>query len=339
MESNNQALIDLLSSSGMDLSGVVDLVIAGPILLTLISVGIYALSVANNRADARRAKMVRMISESARTSYSRSNKAELLARMAPKTQVVGIRGAFLKGSEAVLRLLNFNRLETEKKLIQSGDRDLNAISVYIIKRGMGMVLGLFGTWFLLTPMLGMDGMLRIGLSIGAVFGGGIFVDAGLDRAVKSRRSRIAVELPVLLDLLTIYLEAGAGFDVALARGSNALRHSFPTASAEIGHLRAELEYTVDRTKTMREFAERLGTPVARTFVAIVLQAEQRGSAIAPALRTLARESRKQAMAEVERKAQKIPTMMQLPMFVFILPAIFAAVIGPAVIEAMTKFGY
>ncbi len=70
----------------------------------------------------------------------------------------------------------------------------------------------------------------------------------------------------------------------------------------------------------------------------MVQAERRGNAIAPSLRSLAREARKEVMAEIEKKAQKIPTMMQLPMFLFILPAIFAAVIGPAAIQIINQFG-
>jgi len=73
-------------------------------------------------------------------------------------------------------------------------------------------------------------------------------------------------------------------------------------------------------------------------VAIVVQSERRGNAVAPALRNLAREARKEVMTDVEKRAQKIPTMMQLPMFMFILPAIFAAVIGPAVVQVITEFG-
>jgi tight adherence protein C len=89
---------------------------------------------------------------------------------------------------------------------------------------------------------------------------------------------------------------------------------------------------------LREFGERMATQTAKTFVAIVVQSERRGNAIAPSLRRLARDARLEVISEIEKKAQKIPTVMQLPMFLFILPAIFMSVIGPAVVQVVKQVG-
>jgi tight adherence protein C len=134
------------------------------------------------------------------------------------------------------------------------------------------------------------------------------------------------------------MESGAAFDIALARASHALRISFPTAASEIYFLRRDLEMSVERERTLREFGERMATQTAKTFVAIVVQSERRGNAIAPSLRRLARDARLEVISEIEKKAQKIPTVMQLPMFLFILPAIFMSVIGPAVVQVVKQVG-
>jgi tight adherence protein C len=137
--------------------------------------------------------------------------------------------------------------------------------------------------------------------------------------------------------LTIYLEAGQPLDASLGRASRALEKSFEVVAEEAAFLIKDLDLSVDREKTLNEFGERLNTNTAVTFVNIVVQSERRGNAIAPSLRTLAKESRKEVIMDIERKAQKLPTMMQLPMFMFILPSIFASVIGPAAIQIMQTF--
>lgn len=332
------ALNAFVARMGGDVSSIVDLAIVLPVALFVISMVIYVVSVASSKVAARRIKLAKSLMFGPTRRVNQATQAEILAKLAPKADAVGFKAYATRMSELVLLLFRFNRRETEKKLIQAGERDANAISRYILRRGVGMVVGPLVVWFGIGPLLGLQGLMLYGLALGAVMGGGIVVDAGLDRAVKSRRNRIANDMPVFMDLLTIYLEAGGSFDVALARGANALRKSFPTVANEVAFLRSELEVSVDREKTLREFSDRLGTAVARTFVSIIIQSERRGNAIAPALRSLARESRKQVMADIERRAQKIPTVMQLPMFLFILPAIFGAVIGPAVVQAIARFG-
>jgi len=328
-----------LEAIGLPVVLILEYAIFGPVVLFGVTMALYAVSAHQRKKRISLDKIAQGILSGARKRSTSLSQQELANRLRPKVEEGSATArSLLQISETLLKLVNFNKEETRYKLIQSGQRDPRALSRYILARGMAMLVGPFLLWLAAGQILGFTGVLQVGVSLIGIMVGGIVVDVRLDRAVSSRRSKIFSELPVMLDLLTIYLESGQSFDVSLSRASVALRVSFPTAASEIMYLRRDLETTVDREKTLREFSARMGTQVARTFVAIVVQAERRGNAIAPSLRTLAREARKEVMSEIEKKAQKIPTMMQLPMFMFILPAIFASVIAPAIIEIMTKFG-
>lgn len=328
-----------LEALGVPTEVVLEYAIFGPIVLFLVTIGLYAVSTKQRKNRMALDKIARGILSGARKRSTSLSQQEIAERLRPKEEDSGTTvQSLMKISEILLRLVNFNKEETRYKLIQAGQRDPKALSRYILQRGMGMMIGPILLWIMAGTLLGFSGVLQVGVALVGILVGGIVVDVSLDKRVAARRSKIHTELPVLLDLLTIYLEAGQSFDVSLARASVALKVSFPTAAAEILFLRRDLETTVNREKTLREFSSRMNTQVARTFVAIVIQAERRGNAIAPSLRTLAREARKEVNSDIEKKAQKIPTMMQLPMFMFILPSIFAAVIAPAAIEIMNKFG-
>lgn len=328
-----------LDRLGFPVELILEFAIFGPVVLFIATVALYGVSTYQRRLRLAQERIARGILSGARKRSTTLSQQEIAARLRPKEEnASSTQKSLLQISEILLKLVNFDKEETRYKLIQAGQRDPRALSRYIIQRGMGMIVGPIVLWFLAGMLLGLGGFLQLGIALVGVLVGGIIVDVQLDKAVAKRRTQISNELPVLLDLLTIYLEAGQSFDISLARASAALKVSFPTAATEIFHLRQDLETSVDREKTLREFASRIGTQTSRTFVAIVVQSERRGNAIAPSLRTLARESRKEVISEIEKKAQKIPTLMQGPMFLFILPSIFAAVIAPAAVQIMDQFG-
>lgn len=327
----------IISALGLPPELIGELVLLVPIALFGFTLSSYVVSSRVNARAERRQKVARNIMAGARRRVSGLTQEEILARLRPREedQKTTTR-TLISVSEALLKLANFDKEATRKRLVAAGERDPRALSRYIIKRGMAMMIGPVAMFFV-APAVGFSGLMQIGLAVAGAVVGGILVDVTLDRAISTRRARMFEELPVLLDMLTIYIEAGAAFDIALARASQSLKSAFPTAAAEIYNLRRDLEMSVNRERTLREFSERINSQTARTFVAIIIQSERRGNPIAGALRTLARDARREAVMSVEQKAQKIPTLMQLPMLLFILPAIFASVLGPAVIQVMTTF--
>jgi tight adherence protein C len=328
--------LEFIDSFGISFGVVVDYARFAPFAIMAIAIVSFFYSNIQRMQEEARERMAERLRHAGTTGNRGLTAAELAQRIAPDNKEEGARKTLVNIAEIILKIAKFDRKETERKLIQSGDRDPRAISRYILQRGTAMAVAPIFGWLVL-PALGMGGMMQVAGSLICVLAGGILVDIRLDKALKKRREAVASEFPVLMDLLTIYLEAGQAFDVALARASVALGVSFPTAAEEVGFLRQDLEMSVDRERTLREFGQRLNNGSASTFVSIVIQAERRGNAIAPALRTLAKESRKEVMQDIEKKAQKLPTLMQGPMFIMILPAIFLSVIGPAIVQIMIQF--
>lgn len=329
-----ESILITLSELGMPLASLSRYWIFMPVFLFVITIVLYVVSTRQRKLRIHLDVIARGILSGARRRSQGLTMAEIEARLRNgEEEESSTTKSLISISEFLLKLVNFNKQETQFKLLQAGNRDPRALTRYIIRRGIGMMIAPVILW-LLMGYLGFSGAIQIAVALTGILVGGIIVDVQLDKAVAARRARIYVELPVLLDLLTIYLDAGQGFDVSLARASVSLKTSFPTAAAEIYHLRQDLEVTIDRRRTLREFGARMGTQVARTFMSIVIQSEARGNDVGPALRSLAKEARKEVNATIEAKAQKIPTLMQLPMFVFILPAILASVLAPVVLQVI-----
>lgn len=322
-----------LRSLGLNVEQALQISLVFPVVLLVVSLIAFTNALRRQNLEERKQSMLQRIVSQSRKRRAGLTPEEIAARLNPRAALAKNKSLSVRLAEMALKLVNFDREETEKKLIQSGDRDPRAISRYILQRGLGMVLAPLGFWFLL-PMLGIDGLFRIVLSFGGILAGGIFVDAQLDRALAARKLRLSNQMPVFLDILVIYLEAGQSVDGAFMRAASALEVSFPDIADEVRHLRKDLDMSVDREKTLREFANRVGTDTAKTFVSIIIQSERRGNPVSGSMRVLAKEARKEVLIAIEQKAQKLPTLMQLPMFVFILPAIFLSVISPAVIQIM-----
>ena len=324
---------DFLRSLGLNVEQALQFSIAIPFVLFVVSILVFFSAIRRQKSEERKQSMLSRIVKQSRSRTTALTPEEIAARLNPRAAEAAKKSAAVKMAELALKLVNFDREETEKKLVQAGDRDPRAISRYILQRGAGMALAPLLFWSVL-PMLGIEGIFRLVISLGGILAGGIFVDAQLDRKLAARKSALSNQMPVFLDILVIYLEAGQAIDQAFVKAASALSVSFPDISDEVAHLRKELDMSVDRERTLRDFATRVGTDTAKTFVSIIIQSERRGSAVSSSMRVLAKEARKEVLIGIEQKAQKLPTLMQLPMFVFILPAIFLAVISPAVIQIM-----
>lgn len=331
----SQQTAEFIRSFGISESALFSFAKIFPFLIIIVAVISFYCSNMLRMKQESREKIAAKLKVAATNSSRGLTAAEIAKRIAPQADDEGGRKFLVSVAESLLKIAKFDRKATEVKLRQSGDRDPRAISRYILQRGAGMAIAPFFGWLMFSS-LGFSSSMQVVGSLVCVLAGGIIVDIRLDKALKERRERMATEFPVFLDLLTIYIGSGQAFDTALAKASSALGVSFPTASEEVMFLRQDLDLSVDRKKTLREFAERINSEIAKTFVSIVIQAERRGNETTPAIRVLAKDARQGVILDIERKAQKLPTLMQLPMFLFILPAIFMSVIGPAAIEIADK---
>lgn len=152
----------------------------------------------------------------------------------------------------------------------------------------------------------------------------------------SRKEKILVALPDMLDLLYVSVEAGLAFDMAMKKASEKMRGPL---SDEISRALLDISKGREREESMRAMAARSKVDDLTAFVTSVIQAEQLGSNIANVLRIQSvtmRQSRRQRAQEL---AAKIPVKMLFPLVFFLFPALFVVILGPAAInifETMSK---
>ena len=182
-------------------------------------------------------------------------------------------------------------------------------------------------------MLGMGTSARIGVAViaGIVgwFGPNLYLyQKGYDRSLKMQR-----ELPDAIDLLTISVEAGLGFDAALQQV--AIKTEGPLAD-EFSRVLREMRIGSGRSGSLRAMAERTNVPELKTFVAAMVQADAFGIPIGQVLRIQSIEIRTKRRQRAEERAQQVPVKITVPLIFFILPTLFIAVMGPAVISIMNE---
>jgi tight adherence protein C len=173
----------------------------------------------------------------------------------------------------------------------------------------------------------------------AAAGGGVLGDytpnlylyqKGHDRTEKMQRA-----LPDALDLLSISVEAGLGFDAAL---SQVARNTEGPLAQELARVLQEMQIGLGRSAALRALGERSTLPDLRSFTSAMVQADSFGIPIGQVLRVQSAEIRLKRRQRAEEQAQKVPVKIMIPLVLFILPCLFIAVIGPAIIRMMSTFG-
>lgn len=151
---------------------------------------------------------------------------------------------------------------------------------------------------------------------------------------QKREALMRNALPDALDLLTISVEAGLGFDAAVGRVA---RNTQGPLSQEFARLLQEMQIGMGRTEAMRSMAERTSLPDLKSFCSAMVQADALGIPVARVLRIQAKEMRVKRRQRAEEKAQQVPVRIMIPLVLFILPCLFIVIIGPAGIQIADTF--
>lgn len=200
--------------------------------------------------------------------------------------------------------------------------------------GLKVLLAIVPGFLVLISILGQPSLMKI-LFLAAVVSLGWFVpDVLLAGRADRRLQAITLELPDVLDQLTISVEAGLGFEAALARVAQS--RSGPL-SEEIGRTMQDIQLGKRRADALDGLAERAATNDVRHFVLALRQAEKMGVPLARTLRIQADEARVKRRMRAEEAAYKLPIKMIFPLAVCILPVLFIVVLGPAILQLSRMF--
>jgi tight adherence protein C len=176
-----------------------------------------------------------------------------------------------------------------------------------------------------------------GLLLGGVIGAplGFFgPDIVLYDVSERRQDRIRRTMPDILDVLTVSVEAGLGFDAALAQIT---RYGRGPLAGEFARVLQEMQIGRARVDALRALASRTSVSELKAFCAIVVQASELGVPIANVLREQAREMRIRRRQRAEELAQKVPVKILFPLIFCLFPALFIVVLGPGVINILHVF--
>ena len=153
----------------------------------------------------------------------------------------------------------------------------------------------------------------------------------LRNRIAKRQKAIMLALPDALDRMTICVDAGLSFEAALQKVSAQWRNEL---GAEFRRVIGEMRLGISRVDALHHLVDRTGVPEIASFVAVLVQADRLGIAIRDVLHTQAAEMRIRRRQRANEEASKAPIKMLIPLVLFIFPAIFAVILGPAIPQIM-----
>jgi tight adherence protein C len=228
-------------------------------------------------------------------------------------------------AKLMARLTPMGAMESTQKQLMHAGRQMQ-VSDFMGIRGLALLLaaGLAVGFSFLTGQ-GLFGFIVITAILGII--AYIMPTFWLRGEITKRKAQILRALPDAIDLLTISVEAGLGFDQALAR---VVSKSDNALTREFARVMQEMRIGVARRDALRSLVERVGVEDLSSFISAIIQAEQLGASVGNVLRIQSNEMRVRRRQHVERLAQTAPIKMLVPMAFLIFPPIFIVVLGPAI---------
>ena len=233
-----------------------------------------------------------------------------------------------------------NERQVRARLMQAGYRHPSALYFYMGTRIL-LAGALFSFVLVTWPLAGVSGSrVFLGPLMGAA-AGWLLPQIVLSRYVRRRQKALQKALPDALDLMVICVEAGLGLNQALARVSEEMEHLSGPMSEELQIVNLEIRAGTPREEALKNMGDRTNVSDLRALVAMLIQTDRFGTSIAQALRVQADNLRTARRQRAEEAAAKTTIKMIFPLVLFIFPAMFVVILGPAVfhiIELFTKAG-
>ena len=226
--------------------------------------------------------------------------------------------------------------ETMSDLLQkAGYHRSNAVPIYYALRialtfGLGLGVGM------LASLLGWNPGLVILAASGTALIGWVFPRAYVSRRASARRMEIQRSLPDALDLMVVCVESGMGLNQALLHVSQEIGPVSRAMRAELALVNLEIQTGTPRDEALRHFADRTDLPDIRSLVAMLVQTDRFGTSIARSLRLHAETMRTRRRQRAEEAAAKTTIKLVFPLVLFIFPAMFVVILGPALLHIIEQ---
>lgn len=226
------------------------------------------------------------------------------------------------------------------RLAQAGFRSKDALVIYLFaKLALPFVLGAVAVVLVYVSNLwAMSGMMKLFVAIAAVVAGAYAPEVFVANVRQKRQQILQKGLPDALDLLVICTEAGLALDAALTRVARETGPACPELAEELSICAVELGFLPDRRQALDNLSTRTDLASIRGVVNSLQQTEKYGTPLSLSLRVLSTEFRNDRMMRAEEKAARLPATLTVPLIMFILPALFVVLLGPAVISAIDGLG-
>ena len=218
-----------------------------------------------------------------------------------------------------------------RRLAMAGYNNTSAVIVYSVAN-------------IVTPVVLVLATLVIaGLSRGWVFAllaaavGYLLPGMVLARKIELRKREIRNGLPDALDLFIVCVEAGCGLDQAVIKAADELGLTYPDLAYELRLITTEIRAGKPRMEAFKNFAARTKVDEVQSLVSLLVQTDKFGTSMAQALRTHAETSRTKRRQEAEERAGKLGVKLVFPLVLFLFPALYIVILGPAVIAFVRVF--
>jgi len=210
-------------------------------------------------------------------------------------------------------------------------------------RGLGLFIGAKILMMLLMPLVlfvalhnveaGSHFWTAVKLVGGAIIG--LLLPETIASNIRTRHlKKVEAGVADALDMLVICADAGLALEAGLARVSVEMTGLNPALAMELNQTSRELQIGSDMRRAMEALGRRTGLDTLKRLASTLAQSLQYGTPLTQALRTLSAELRQEALVKFEERAGRLPTLMTIPMILFILPCVFLIVAGPAMINVL-----
>ena len=221
--------------------------------------------------------------------------------------------------------------QLQQRLSHAGFRSERAPAIFLTLKLLCAMAGLLLVGGPLVLAMGPSRLvlLRICTVTGSLF---FLPDVVLYFLTSRRKKMIFLSLPDAIDLMVVCVEAGLGLDQALRKIAEEMKKVYPLIAAEVNIANMQLQMGTPRTQVLRDLGQRNGEDDLRGLAAVLIQASKFGSGVGQALRIHSDSMRMRRRQLAEEKATKTAVKLIFPLVLFIFPAIFVVLVGPAAIS-------